>query len=91
MSSALSMRLARLEKRASVSDPLQLLTDDELQGAMDAINAQIEAKVGMPADEFCQALKASCESKGDLFPAEIQSFVASIISSRPAGGASDGH
>jgi hypothetical protein len=86
MSSALSMRLARLEKRASVSDPLQLLTDEELQEAMDAINAQIEARVGMPADEFCQAPMGE-----SLSPAEVESFVAAIIRSRPTGGASHDH
>jgi hypothetical protein len=86
MSSALSMRLARLEKRASISDPLQLLTDEELQEAMDAINAQIEAAVGMPADEFCQAPMAE-----SLSPAELESFVAAVIRSRPAREASHGH
>lgn len=85
MSSALSMRLARLEKRASISDPLQLLTDEELQEAMDAINAQIEARVGMPADEFCQALKAGEET------VDVESFVAAVIRSRPAREASHGH
>lgn len=88
MSTALSLRLKRLEKKAGLEDPLKLLTDDELDQMIDVVAASIATSPKVPTYE--DANRQSREADDELSQAEMQRLVISIVNTRHEIGASHG-
>jgi hypothetical protein len=75
---ALASRLQRIERKAGPSDPFQHLTDDELDAAIAAVKASIEAGTGMSEPELADRLEkdlASGENSYDVTPQIMRRFV----------------
>jgi hypothetical protein len=89
MSTALSLRLKRLEKKAGLEDPLKLLTDDELDRMIDAVEASIATTAEVPACEDANRLRDS-KAADELTQAEMQRLVMSIVNTRHEIGATHG-
>ncbi|SFJ65597.1 hypothetical protein [Aerobium aerolatum] len=89
MSTALSLRLKRLEKKAGLEDPLKLLTDEELDRMIDTVEASIATTAGVPAHKDAERLHGR-EAADELTQAEMQRLVISIVNTRHEIGASHG-
>jgi hypothetical protein len=60
-------RLQRIERKAGPSDPFQHFTDDELDAAIAAVKASIEAGTGMSEPELAESFKRDLASGNRTF------------------------
>jgi hypothetical protein len=60
-------RLQRIERKAGPSDPFQHLTDDELEAAIAAVKASIEAESGMTEPELAESFERDLTSGNRTF------------------------
>lgn len=86
MSNALSLRLKRLEKKAGLGDPLALLTDDELDRMIDAVQASIAETDGMAGGDSL----AGAPNQDEMMQDDLRRLVASVVNNRKEIGATHG-
>lgn len=84
MSTALSLRLKRLEKKVGLEDPLKLLTDDELDQMINLVAASIAETDAMPAHDY------PATDPDELMQNDLHRLVASIVNNRKEIGAHHG-
>jgi hypothetical protein len=80
-------RLDRIEKRVIPADPLQELTDEELEAAMASLRVRIEAEFGMSESELAEKLKADLANgslASDLDEDAVRAFVNQVKRERRA-------
>ncbi len=84
MSSALSMRLKKLERHSTAADPFTYLNDDELEALIAEVDRRIEAATGMPAAEYADILAARTEKQEPLPDGLLEAVVWEFITARRA-------
>lgn len=63
---AMASRVRRLETLTGMDDPLEMLTDEELEFAIGMLNEMIQEKTGMSAQEAYSQLREAGELPGPM-------------------------
>jgi hypothetical protein len=76
----LQSRVSRLEQKHTSGNPLDALTDEELEAAIRAVDASIEAATGMSAAAYAEKLEQDAEGgkPSALDAASVHAFIVAM-------------